>query len=130
MDNGYPNYYIDETQGGEEAWKQAIADYRADGNRLVLYYNGRLVDRESDWYMHGNGKSAVNRDNTGAEFAEHYKFTGEGTALPFSSRLWEGQGGRARRAPVAGPHWPPGPHLKPRLPLRLSRPNQRPTCPG
>ena len=83
MDNGYPNYYIDETQGGEEAWKKAIADYRADGNRLVLYYNGRLVDRESDWYRHGNGKKAVNRDNTGAEFAEHYKFTGEGTTLGY-----------------------------------------------
>ena len=83
MDNGYPNYYIDETQGGEEAWKKAIADYRADGNRLVLYYNGRLVDRESDWYMKGNGKKAVNRDNTGAEFAEHYKFTGEGTTLGY-----------------------------------------------
>ena len=83
MDNGYPNYYIDETQGGEKAWKQAIADYREKGNRLVLYYNGRLVDRESDWYLHGNGKKATNKDNTGAEFAEHYKFTGEGTTLGY-----------------------------------------------
>ena len=83
MDNGYPNYYIDETQGGEAAWKQAIADYREKGNRLVLYYNGRLVDRESDWYLHGNGKKATNKDNTGAEFAEHYKFTGEGTTLGY-----------------------------------------------
>ena len=83
MDNGYPNYYIDETQGGEKAWKQAIADYREKGNRLVLYYNGRLVDRESDWYVHGNGKKATNKDNTGAEFAEHYKFTGEGTTLGY-----------------------------------------------
>ena len=83
MDNGYPNYYIDETQGGEQAWKQAIADYRADGNRLVLYYNGRLIDRESDFYLHGNGKKAANKDNTGAEFAEHYKFTGEGTTLGY-----------------------------------------------
>ena len=24
MDNGYPNYYIDETQGGEEAWKKPL----------------------------------------------------------------------------------------------------------
>ena len=87
MDNGYPNYYIDETQGGEEAWKKAIAEYREDGNRLVLYYNGRLIDRESDWYMHGNGKKVANKDNTGAEFAEHYKFTGEGTALRISSKL-------------------------------------------
>lgn len=83
MDNGYPNYYIDVTQGGETAWKEAIANYRADGNRLILYYNGRLVDRESDWYIHGNGRKSVNRDNTGAEFVEHYKFTGEGTTLGY-----------------------------------------------
>lgn len=28
MDNGYPNYTIDDTQGGEAAWKAAIAQYR------------------------------------------------------------------------------------------------------
>ena len=83
MDNGYPNYYIDQTQGGDAAWKEAIADYRADGNRLVLYYNGRLIDRESDFYKHGNGKKVANKDNTGGEFAEHYKFTGEGTTLGY-----------------------------------------------
>ena len=83
MDNGYPNYYIDETQGGEDAWKKAISDYRADGNRLILYYNGRLIDRESDFYLHGDGRKTANKDNTGAEFAEHYKFTGEGTSLGY-----------------------------------------------
>ncbi len=28
MDNGYPNYTVDDTQGGDEAWKEAIAAYR------------------------------------------------------------------------------------------------------
>ena len=102
MDNGYPNYTVDDAQGGDDAWKQAIADYRAKGNRLLLYYNGRLIDVESDFYRSGGGKTVANKDNTGREFTEHYKFTGEGTTLGYydsrtfviadmSKRLWRDQ---------------------------------------
>ncbi len=102
MDNGYPNYTIDDSQGGEEAWKKAIADYRARGNRLLLYFNGRLIDVESDFYRCGGGAQVANKDNTGREFTEHYKFTGEGTTLGYydsrtfviadmSQRLWRDQ---------------------------------------
>ena len=102
MDNGYPNYTIDDTQGGEEAWKQAIAEYRSLGNRLLLYYNGRLIDVESDFYRGGGGSQVANKDNTGREFTEHYKFTGQGTTLGYydsrtfviadmSKRLWRDQ---------------------------------------
>ena len=83
MDNGYPNYTVDDTQGGDEAWKQAIAAYRARGGRLLLYYNGRLIDVESDFYRSGGGSRVANKDNTGREFTEHYKFTGEGTTLGY-----------------------------------------------
>ena len=83
MDNGYPNYTIDDGQGGEQAWKKAIADYRQAGNRLLLYYNGRLIDVESDFYRSGGGSRVANKDNTGREFTEHYKFTGEGTTLGY-----------------------------------------------
>ena len=83
MDNGYPNYTIDDTQGGEAAWKKAIADYRAGGGRLLLYFNGRLIDVESDFYRSGGGPRVANKDNTGREFTEHYKFTGEGTTLGY-----------------------------------------------
>ena len=83
MDNGYPNYTVDDTQGGDDAWKQAIKEYRAKGNRLLLYYNGRLIDVESDFYRNGGGKRVSNKDNTGREFTEHYKFTGEGTTLGY-----------------------------------------------
>ena len=102
MDNGYPNYTVDDTQGGDEAWKAAIAEYRAKGNRLLLYYNGRLIDVESDFYRNGGGSQVANRDNTGREFTEHYKFTGEGTTLGYydsrtfviadmSKRIWRDQ---------------------------------------
>ena len=121
MDNGYPNYTIDDSQGGEEAWKQAISAYRYDReipsqnkrpmlgdspvtpvNRLLLYYNGRLIDVESKFYKSGGGSKVANKDNTGREFTEHYKFTGEGTTLGYydsrtfviadmSKRLWRDQ---------------------------------------
>ena len=129
MDNGYPNYTIDDTQGGEQAWKQAISDFRrgcglaehylrfppshlgnsseldssrfvvglpVQGceaarseatdltvNRLLLYFNGRLIDVESDFYKSGGGSRVANKDNTGREFTEHYKFTGQGTTLGY-----------------------------------------------
>ena len=106
MDNGYPNYTIDDTQGGEQAWKQAISDFRRGSgltehlpvqgceaarreatdlteNRLLLYYNGRLIDVESDFYRSGGGSRVANKDNTGREFTEHYKFTGQGTTLGY-----------------------------------------------
>ena len=83
MDNGYPNYSPDDSQGGDPAWKQAIADYRKNGNRLLLYFNGRLIDVESDFYRNGGGPRVANKDNTGREFTEHYKFTGEGTTLGY-----------------------------------------------
>ena len=89
MDNGYPNYTIDDTQGGEQAWKQAISDFRRGSgltepeNRLLLYFNGRLIDVESDFYKSGGGSRVANKDNTGREFTEHYKFTGQGTTLGY-----------------------------------------------
>ena len=119
MDNGYPNYTVDDSQGGDAAWKEAISAFRAgsaitehlpgqshpgnivfpgapvgreatrrDGtaspkNRLLLYYNGRLIDVESDFYRSGGGSRVANKDNTGREFTEHYKFTGEGTTLGY-----------------------------------------------
>ena len=81
MDNGYPNYSPDLSQGGDEGWKAAIAEYRAKGGRLIQYYNGRLIDVESDFYRSGAASKVTNKDSQGLEFTEHYKFTGEGTVL-------------------------------------------------
>ena len=84
MDNGYPNYTIDDSQGGDPSWKEAIAQYKENPkNRLLLYFNGRLIDVESDFYKSGGGSRVANKDNTGREFTEHYKFTGEGTTLGY-----------------------------------------------
>ena len=81
MDNGNPDYSPDMEQGGDEALKKEIAQYQANGNHLLLYYNGKLIDRESRFYRSGKGSQVCRHDNTGSEILERYKFTGQGTWL-------------------------------------------------
>ena len=83
MDNGYPDYSPDFSQGGDEGWASAIAAFREKGGRLIQYYNGRLIDVESRFYRSGEASKVSNHDNAGREFTEHYKFTGEGTTLGY-----------------------------------------------
>jgi len=81
MDHGNPDYSPDETQGGDAALAQQIKTYQDNGNRLILYYNGKLIDRESKYYRSGMGPKVCRHDNTGSEILERYKFTGQGTWL-------------------------------------------------
>ena len=81
MDHGNPDYSPDESQGGDAGLKEAIARYQANGNNLILYYNGKLIDRESRFYLSGMGSKVCRHDNTGSEILERYKFTGKGTWL-------------------------------------------------
>ena len=81
MDHGNPDYSPDESQGGDAALKKEIEKYQAKGNHLLLYYNGKLIDRESKFYKSGLGSRVCRHDNTGSEKIEQYKFTGFGTWL-------------------------------------------------
>ncbi len=81
MDHGNPDYSPNTEEGGDEAWKKAIADYKAAGGKILLYYNGKLIDRESDFYKKGKAKKIAYCDNTGAELTEQYRFTGNGSFL-------------------------------------------------
>lgn len=81
MDHGNPDYTPDYSQGGDVALKKQIAQYQANGNHLLLYYNGKLIDRESRYYQSGKGSEVCRHDNTGSEILERYKFTGQGTWL-------------------------------------------------
>ena len=81
MDHGNPDYSPEECQGGDEALKEEIKKYQAAGNHLLLYYNGKLIDRESRFYKSGAGPAVCRHDNTGSEILERYKFTGQGTWL-------------------------------------------------
>lgn len=81
MDNGNPDYSPDRSQGGDEGWAEAIRKFRKDGDRLLMYFNGKLIDRQSNFYREGRGREVCYHDNTGAERTEQYRFTGEGTWL-------------------------------------------------
>ena len=81
MDNGYPDSYFitDPDQGGDDAWKKAIADYQQGGGKVILYYNGKLIDSGSKYYKKGDGKRVSFKSNTGTEMNEAYRFYGPGS---------------------------------------------------
>jgi hypothetical protein len=79
MDNDNPNYVADSEQGGEVALKKQIAAFQQNGGKVLWYYNGRLIDKASDYYKNGGGKAVCIRDNTGSEVSDNYKFRGPGT---------------------------------------------------
>ena len=81
MDNSNPDYAADATQGGEEGLRSAIARYEAQGGRAALYFNGKLIDRESSFYRSGDAAGLTFKGNTGAEFTENYKFSAFGSFL-------------------------------------------------
>ncbi len=81
MDNGYPDSYwmTDPAQGGDAGWASAIGSFRKNGGRLLLYFNGKLIDEESACYRSGEGQKICYRDNYGAQYTEQYRFKGMGT---------------------------------------------------
>ncbi len=81
MDNGNPDYEPDPAQGGADGLRDAISAYQAGGGHAALYVNGKLIDRESDFYLSGQANGLTMRDNTGSEYVENYKFTGMGSFL-------------------------------------------------
>lgn len=81
MDNGYPDCYwaTDPAQGGDAGWGAAVKSFRAHDGRLLLYFNGKLIDEESAFYRSGEGPKVCFHDNFGAEYTEQYRFKGMGT---------------------------------------------------
>jgi hypothetical protein len=47
MDAGYPSYAFDEAQGGRAALASQIRAVQRQGAKIHLYFNGRLIDKES-----------------------------------------------------------------------------------
>lgn len=79
MDSGYPVYAPDEQQGGTAAMKKAIAEIRQKGGKVILYYNGQLIDMESDYYKNGRGRHVSIKRQDGSEHREFYNFGGAGS---------------------------------------------------
>lgn len=80
MDNGYPNYQPDEALGGWEALQAAIAEIQAMGGRVILYANGHLIDRATDYYKE-EGHRYTAKTIEGDEYIEWYGFSETGTML-------------------------------------------------
>ena len=81
MDNSNPDYVSDASQGGDAALKEAIARYQEAGGRAALYFNGKLIDRKSDFYRSGAANGLAFTGNDGTESIENYKFSSFGSFL-------------------------------------------------
>lgn len=81
MDAGYPVYSPDESQGGFEALKRNVRKIQALGVKVILYYNGQLIDAASEFYRKGGGQAASIKRSDGTEHREFYNFSNTGTFL-------------------------------------------------
>ena len=81
MDRGNPAYTPDDTQGGDEGWRKAIEKFKKSGQKLIMYYNGQLIDTESEFYKSGEGKRISYKSPSNTEVADQYRFSGKGTWL-------------------------------------------------
>lgn len=81
MDRGNPAYSPDEEQGGDEAWRKAIEKFKKSGQKLIMYYNGQLIDTNSEFYKSGIGPKISYKSPSGTEIADQYRFSGKGTWL-------------------------------------------------
>lgn len=79
-DAGYPEYSQDFSQGGDEALRKNIEKFQSDGGHVIVYYNGQLIDMNTDFYRTVGHKISV-KVSDGTEHIERYKFGGDGTAL-------------------------------------------------
>ncbi len=80
MDSGYPDYSYDESQGGKDALRKHIQDFRDDGGKVLLYFNARLIDTATDFYKKRGADIAV-RGCDGEPLIERYMFSGPGIDL-------------------------------------------------
>ena len=81
MDRGNPAYSPDEAQGGDEAWRNSIEKFKKSGQKLIMYYNGQLIDTNSEFYKSGIGPKISYKGPAGTEVADQYRFSGKGTWL-------------------------------------------------
>lgn len=81
MDHSNPDYVADPSQGGDQALRKAIAQYQDSGGKAALYFNGKLIDKDSDFYRSGAAAGITFKDRSGAECVENYKFTSFGSFL-------------------------------------------------
>ncbi|MBE6411432.1 MAG: hypothetical protein E7036_02630 [Opitutales bacterium] len=80
MDAGYPLYTPEKTQGGDAELKKRIKEFQSKGGKVLMYFNGQLIDMSTDFYKNEGHKLCV-KNPSGAPHIEQYPFGGEGTGL-------------------------------------------------
>ena len=70
-DNRYPDLKVSRTLGGTAALKRNIRKVQAEGGHLTLYFQGHLIDPNSDFYRRDAGRSTL-RTIWGQEYVEYY----------------------------------------------------------
>ena len=70
-DNRYPNQEVSRTLGGTASLKKNIREVQKGGGHVTLYFQGHLIDLNSDFYKHDDGKSTL-RTIWGQEYVEFY----------------------------------------------------------
>ncbi|OAM88292.1 hypothetical protein AW736_19105, partial [Termitidicoccus mucosus] len=76
-DNHYPDYTPNPKLGTEREMLDGIAHFNKNGGHVILYTNGRLIDRISDYHK-ATGVGPVILDPFGNEVLDRYTFTGPG----------------------------------------------------
>lgn len=79
-DAGYPEYRCDPAQGGSEELKRQVAAFQRGGGKVILYFNGQLIDTATEFYL-SEGRKLSTKLPGGQEHREFYRFGGDGTAL-------------------------------------------------
>ena len=80
MDAGYPDYSAEDGQGGDAALRENIRKVQAAGGKVLLYFNGQLIDASTDFYKKVGEKICV-KTSSGMPHIERYPFGGDGTGL-------------------------------------------------
>jgi len=73
-DNMYPDLKISESMGGEASFKENIKKVQDAGGRVMLYYQGHLIDPLSDFYQNGIGKDIQSINIWGYPYIDNWSF--------------------------------------------------------
>ncbi|MGP6178264.1 DUF6259 domain-containing protein [Microbacterium sp. A196] len=81
MDRGYPVYDVDPALGTAQELREAIAQIESRGGSVMLYANGNLIDRTSDFYA-SDASLSTKKDRSGLDYVVGYNFANESKSLP------------------------------------------------
>lgn len=71
-DNFYPDLTVSESMGGEKALRDGIEKVHEMGGRVVLYFQGHLIDVNTPYFMSGEGLKVAGKNYVGQPYYEHY----------------------------------------------------------